>query len=644
MNKKIVSALLAVVMIVGILTGCSKTTAMNKDKFIKSCEKLKLTELEIDELDKIEENVEDGFYFVGDEDLISGKSKIVDRYLKMLKLSKAFTSDDIVYIAFAAKCAGYDDLKDVKDPEDAEIDGAFAFQMDFGQKGKAEEFMDGVEYVLKKAGIKPKKLTPKEYYVSENEAYLRFHIDLEKLAQIILDDDDTMKSLNKKYGDVEDVLEGLKGDIAVSIEIKGSTILIFAGGAVNSEKKVYKDFVKAFGLAKDPMTLPMNEEVAEDLSDKVVMYAKYVSKIANKKINLPTITPTPTPDTATPTPAPDFGKDPGVDPVDKGSGKVGISMPTKDLWRWAQDGDRMKKELEAMGYTVDLRYAGNKVTVQVQQIQDMIEIGCEVIVVAAIESSSVIQVLENAKAQGVTVIAYDRLIYGTEAVDYFVSFDNYMAGQLQGKYIVEALDLDNANGSFNIEITAGDPTDNNAALFYQGAMDAIKPYIDSGKLKVLSGQKDFKDVATDSWKTDNAQARAENIIAAYYPSGTNIDAWLCSNDSTACGVITALDKYYKGNYPVITGQDCDILSVKNIIAGKQAMSVFKDTRTLASQAAKMASQVMNGQKVDVNDIDTYNNGKKDISSYLCAPIFVTVDNYKTILVDSGYYTQDSLDY
>ena len=319
-------------------------------------------------------------------------------------------------------------------------------------------------------------------------------------------------------------------------------------------------------------------------------------------------------------------------------------MPTKDLWRWDHDGDLVKKELEAMGYTVDLQYAGNRPDTQVKQIQDMVNSGCEVIVVAAIESSSVVQVLENAKEQGVTVIAYDRLIYGTEAVDYFVSFDNYMVGQLQGKYIVEALDLDNANGSFNIEITAGDPTDNNAALFYQGAMDAIKPYIDSGKLKVLSGQKDFKDVATDSWKTENAQARAENIIGAYYPSGTNIDAWLCSNDSTACGVINALDKYYKGNYPVVTGQDCDIVSVKHIIAGKQAMSVFKDTRTLVSQAAKMASQVMNGQKVDVNDIDTYNNGKKDISSYLCSPVFVTIDNYKTILVDSGYYTQDALDF
>ena len=637
MKKKVLSVLLVFVMLAGVLTGCSKTSGMNKDKFVKACEKLKLTELEIDEMDEIEENVEDGFYFAGDEDLIADKSKIIDTYLKIAKLSKAFDSDDIVSIAFAAKCAGYDDIKESEGPEDVELDGAFAFQMDFGQKDKAEDVMDGIAKLLKQVNIKTKKLTPKEYYVSKNEGYIRFHIDLEKFARIILDDDDLTDSLKDLYDvDIEDTMEDLKGDIAVSVEIKGSNIFIFAGGAVNSEKKVYKDFVKAFGLATDPMSLPMNEEVADDMTELIVSYAKYISKARDAKKRL-----------TDPIGGTGGTGSTGGNPDNKGiqgSGKVGISMPTKDLMRWAQDGDRMKKELEAMGYTVDLRYAGNQVTVQVQQIQDMIEIGCEVIVVAAIESSSVVQVLENAKAQGVTVIAYDRLIYGTEAVDYYVSFDNYMVGQLQGKYIVEALDLDNANGSFNIEITAGDPTDNNAALFYQGAMDAIKPYIDSGKLKVLSGQKDFKDVATDSWKTDNAQARAENILAAYYPSGTNIDAWLCSNDSTACGVINALDKYYKGNYPVITGQDCDILSVKHIIAGKQAMSVFKDTRTLASQAAKMASQVMNGQKVDVTDTDTYNNGKKDISSYLCSPVFVTVDNYKTILVDSGYYTQDALDY
>lgn len=647
MNKKIVSALLAVVMLVGILTGCSKTTAMNKDKFVKSCEKLKLTELEIDELDKIEKNVEDGFYFVGDEDLLSGKSKIVDRYLKMLKLSKAFTSDDIVYITFAAKCAGYDDLKDVKDPEDAEIDGAFAFQMDFGQKGKAEEFMDGIESILKKAGIKPKKLTPKEYYVSENEAYLRFHIDLEKLAQIILDDDDTMKSLNKKYGDVEDVLEGLKGDIAVSIEIKGSTIFIFAGGAVNSEKKVYKDFVKAFGLAKDPMTLPMNEEVAEDLADKVVSYAKYISTIVKKKINLPTATPMPTP---TPKPDVDPDDDPDRDKGGKGGntgiqgkGKVGISLPTKDLMRWAQDGDQMKKEFETLGYTVDLQYASNTVKTQVLQIENMINSGCDVLIIAAIESSSLGEVLNKAKSKNIPVIAYDRLIYETDSVDYYVTFDNYRVGQIQAEYIVNSLNLNNTKGPYNIEITAGDPSDMFAAQFYQGAMDVLEPYIDSGKLNIVSGQKDFKDVATDSWKTAKAQERAENIISAYYQGGIQIDAWLCSNDSTALGVINALEKYYKGTtYPVITGQDCDISSVKCIITGKQAMSVFKDTRTLASQAVKMGSQILNGQDVDVNDTQTYNNSKKIVPTYACDPVFVTADNYRTVLIDSGYYTEDML--
>ena len=633
MKRKIMSVLLAVVMLLGILTGCSKTTTMNKNKFIKSCEKLKLTELDIDELDEIENNVEDGFYFVGDEDLLSGKSKLVDYYLKMLKLSKAFTSDDIVYLAFAAKCAGYEDLKDVKDPEDAEIDGAFVFQMDFGQKGKAEEFMDGVEYTLKKVGIKTKKLTPKEYYVSENEGYLRFHIDLEKLSEIILDDDDTMKSLNKKYGDVEDILEGLKGDVAVSIEIKGSTVFIFAGGAVNSEKKVYKDFVKAFGLAKDPMTLPMNEEIAEDLTDKVVTYVKYISKTAKKKVNIPKATPTPEPDTDV---------DPDVDPDVQGMGKVGISLPTKDLMRWAQDGSQMKKELEALGYKVDLQYAANTVKTQIAQIESMINSGCEVLIIAAIESTSLNTVLKKAEEKGIPVIAYDRLIYETDTIDYYVTFDNFKVGHIQAVYIVNALNLDSTKGPYNIEITAGDPSDISASYFYQGAMDVLEPYISSGKLVIVSGQKDFKDVATDAWKTDNAQARAENIIGAYYQGGTNIDAWLCSNDSTALGVANALAARYTGNYPVITGQDCDLVNVKLIINNMQAMSVFKDTRTLASQAVKMASQILSGKKVDVNETQTYNNGKISVPTYACDPVFVTADNYKTVLIDSGYYTEDQL--
>ena len=643
MKKKLVSVLLAAVMLIGVFAGCSKTAGMTRDKFVKACGKLKLTELDIDELDEIGENIEDGFYFSGDEELIEGYSKTIDTYLKLTKLSKAFGSDDIVSVSFAAKCAGFEDLKDIDGPEDAELDGAFAFQMNFGQENKAEEFMKGIEYILKQVNIKTKKLTSKEYYVSKNEGYLRFHIDIEQFCQMILDDDDLTDSLKNNYDvDVEDILDGLAGDIAISIEIKGSNVFIFAGGAVNSEKKVYKDFVKAFGLTTDPMSLPMNEDIADDMTELVISCVKYISKARDAKKSITDKIGNPD-DKNGGNPDDKNGKKPDNKGISD-FGMVGISMPTKDLMRWNQDGLSMKNELEDLGYTVDLQYAGNKPDTQAQQILNMVNSGCKVIVVAAIESSSLEKALEKAKSENVTVIAYDRLILNTEAVDYYVSFDNYMAGQLQGRYIVEQLDLDNANGSFNIEITAGDPSDNNAAFFYLGAMDVIKPYIDSGKLKVVSGQKDFNDVATDAWKTDTAQARAENIIGAYYPAGTNIDAWLCSNDSTACGVINALDKFYEGNYPIVTGQDCDIVSVKHIIAGKQAMSVFKDTRTLASQTVRMVSQILNGQTVDVNDVETYNNGKKDVPSYLCAPIFVTIDNYKTILIDSGYYTQDQLGY
>ena len=322
-----------------------------------------------------------------------------------------------------------------------------------------------------------------------------------------------------------------------------------------------------------------------------------------------------------------------------GGKKVGISLPTKDLQRWNQDGYLMKNELEALGYEVDLQYANNDVSTQVSQVEDMIDSGCDILVIAAVDGSSLGTVLDNAKENNIPVIAYDRLILDSVAVDYYVSFNNYSVGELQARYIVEALDLDYSDGPYNIEITAGDAGDLNARFFYDGAMDTLKPYIDEGKLVVVSGQVDFEYVATGAWKTSEAQSRAENIIASYYMDGTQIDAWLCSNDSTALGVENALDAYYSGSWPIITGQDCDLANVKNIINGKQAMSVFKDTRTLVSQTVKMVDQIFNGSDVDVNDNSTYNNGSKIVPAYLCEPVFADINNYKEILIDSGYYLE-----
>ena len=323
-------------------------------------------------------------------------------------------------------------------------------------------------------------------------------------------------------------------------------------------------------------------------------------------------------------------------------GKVGVAMPTKDLQRWNQDGSNMKEQLEAAGYTVDLQYANNDVSTQVSQIENMIANGDQVLVIASIDGSSLGTVLAEAKSQNVPVIAYDRLIMDTDAVNYYATFDNYMVGTKQGQYIIDKLDLKNAAGPFNLEVFTGDPADNNATFFYNGAMDLLKPYIDSGKLVVKSGDVDFAKVATANWSTETAQSRMENIVSSFYSDGSNIDAVLCSNDSTALGVENALGSSYNGKWPIITGQDCDIANVKNMIAGKQSMSIFKDTRELAQQVVKMVGEIMSGSTVDVNDTKSYNNGKGIVPTYLCEPEFADKDNYKKLLIDSGYYTEADL--
>ena len=319
-----------------------------------------------------------------------------------------------------------------------------------------------------------------------------------------------------------------------------------------------------------------------------------------------------------------------------------MAMPTKDLQRWNQDGSNMEEQLKAAGYEVDLQYASNDIQTQVSQIENMISNGCKLLVIASIDGDSLGTVLAQAKEADIPVIAYDRLIMNSDAVSYYATFDNYMVGTVQGEYIRDALDLENADGPFNIELITGDPGDNNARFFFGGAMDVLQPYIDSGKLVVKSGQTSFEEVATANWATEAAQSRFDAIIASNYSDGTNLDAVLASNDSTALGVANSLAANYTGEYPVLTGQDCDIASVKNMIAGKQSMSVFKDTRDLATQVVAMVDAIMKGGEAPVNDTESYDNGTGVIPSYLCEPVFADVNNYKELLIDSGYYTEADL--
>lgn len=330
------------------------------------------------------------------------------------------------------------------------------------------------------------------------------------------------------------------------------------------------------------------------------------------------------------------------------STKVGVSMPTKDLQRWNQDGANMKAQLEKAGYSVDLQYAANDIPTQVSQIENMITGGCKVLVIAAIDGNSLSNVLDQARKKKVQVIAYDRLIMNTKAVSYYATFDNYKVGTIQGDYLVETLGLKTRTAADPVymEFFTGDPGDNNINFFFGGAMDILKPYIEKKIIVCPSGQTEKAQAATLNWSTEEAQKRMENLITSnkYGPKGKKLDAVYCSNDSTANGVTNALLSagYTAANFPVITGQDCDIVAVKNMLKGTQAMSIFKDTRTLASKVVEMVDAIMKGSKPPVNDTKTYDNGTGIIPSFLCEPVFGTKDNYKALLIDSGYYTEAQL--
>ncbi|MFE2911837.1 multiple monosaccharide ABC transporter substrate-binding protein [Kitasatospora indigofera] len=326
-------------------------------------------------------------------------------------------------------------------------------------------------------------------------------------------------------------------------------------------------------------------------------------------------------------------------------GLVGIAMPTKSSERWINDGSNMVKQFQAKGYKTDLQYGDNVVENQVSQIENMITKGAKLLVVAAIDGSSLTDVLQKAADAHIPVISYDRLIRGTKNVDYYATFDNYKVGVLQGTYIADKLGLKDGKGPFNVELFAGSPDDNNAQFFFNGAMSVLKPYLDSKKLVVQSGQTDFNQVATLRWDGGLAQSRMDNLLSKSYTSA-GVDAVLSPYDGISIGILSSLKGVGYGGagkaMPVVTGQDGELASVKSIIAGEQTQTVYKDTRELAKVAVQMGDAVLTGGKPEVNDEKQYDNGVKVVPAYLLQPVSVDKDNYRQVLVDGGQYTADQL--
>ena len=328
-----------------------------------------------------------------------------------------------------------------------------------------------------------------------------------------------------------------------------------------------------------------------------------------------------------------------------GGGLIGVAMPEKTTQRWIDDGNNMVRQLEAKGYQVDLQYADDDIPNQLAQIENMVTKGAKVLVVAAIDGTTLTDVLQKAHERGIKVIAYDRLIRNSPNVDYYATFDNFKVGVLQGTSIVDSLGLKDGKGPFNIELFGGSPDDNNAYFFYDGAMSALQPYIEAKKLVVQSGQSGMKTVATPKWDAATAQSRMDNLLSAYY-TGKKLDAVLAPNDNIAIGIISSLKGVGYGSgdlkVPVVTGQDCQVQSVKSIVAGDQTSSIYKDTRDLAKVVVGMVDALLTGSQPQVNDTKTYDNGKKVVPTYLLNPVLVTKANLKQVLVDGNYYTAKQL--
>src|SRR6266496_2198576 len=319
---------------------------------------------------------------------------------------------------------------------------------------------------------------------------------------------------------------------------------------------------------------------------------------------------------------------------------VGIAMPTKSSARWIDDGNNMVKVLKERGYGTDLQYAEDDIPNQLSQIENMVTKGAKALVIAAIDGTTLSDVLKQAKAKGIIVIAYDRLIRDTPNVDYYATFDNFQVGVLQAQSIEQGLGLKEGKGPFNIELFGGSPDDNNAYFFYNGAMSVLQPYIDKGKLVVQSKQMGMDKVSTLRWDGATAQARMDNLLSAFY-TGKRVDAVLSPYDGLSIGILSSLKGvgYGSGNMPmpIVSGQDAEVPSIKSMQRGEQYSTIFKDTRDLARVTVDMVDAALSGKEVAVNDTKTYTNGVKVVPSYLLKPVVVDKSNWEKVLVGGGYY-------
>ena len=338
-------------------------------------------------------------------------------------------------------------------------------------------------------------------------------------------------------------------------------------------------------------------------------------------------------------------EDPGVDEPDKNGKKIALALPDETSDRWISDGENMKKSLEALGYEVEIQYAGSRAKRQAGQVMEFTEQGADCIVIAPVSSRKLKKAQKAAQKAGIPVIAYDRLLMDTDAVSFYVTFDHKGMGNQIGQTVVEKAGLDDLDdGAYKtVEFFMGPQDEKESLYIYQGVMEVLQPYLDSGILVCNTGRTSFEDTSIAGWSGERARDWCENYLEGYY-TGEDLDICVTVSDQFAYGCKQSFlaAGYTQDNWPVISGIGCEIPACRNILEGTQTFSVCKDSRMLAAECAKVVDALMNGMEPDVNNAQLYDNNQMIVPAHMCSPLVIDRDNLMEVLVDGGYYTEQQI--
>ncbi len=327
-----------------------------------------------------------------------------------------------------------------------------------------------------------------------------------------------------------------------------------------------------------------------------------------------------------------LGAGPIAASAQQAGGKIALLLPETKTTRYETadrpDFERRVKQL-APGVQIIYNNANQDSNLQLSQAEAALTNGAQVLVLDPVDSAGAAVIADRAKAQGVPVIAYDRLVLNSDGVSAYVSFDNFQVGKLQAQSLVNRLDADKI-AKPTIVMINGSPTDNNAGMFKKGAHSVFDPLVKAGKLAIA------KEYDTPDWSPDQAQNEMQQALTAL---GGKVDGVYCANDGTAGGAIAAMTAAGIQPLPPVTGQDAELAAVQRIVQGKQYMTVYKPIKEEADDAAQLAVDLLHKKPVDtLTKGRTSANGKADVPSVLLTPIAVTKSNVRQTVVKEGFWT------